>query len=228
MLTGLIQNREKQEIKTVRIVKRESERRQRDRGDRTGNIGIPLTNGLQVPGGAKRLNDEDFGGSQQFEVRQDGKTVRFDYLILIKKFQKAQLDRVMEESAMIHAQSTVQLSEIDDVQFQRSMSLPRGFGGQRTQPGVHQGPVLPPPRSDSMNALRNMMVRRHRVRVRIQELKNFFYIVFLVLSWFSHRLSLFFFFLSFLSSFSSDIFYSLRIKTEVRIALYRLIQRVRV
>lgn len=68
---------------------------------------------------------------------------------------------------MIHAQSTNLLSEIDDVQFQRSMSLPRGFGGQRSQPGIHQGPVLPPPRSDSMNALRNMMVRRHRVRVKI-------------------------------------------------------------
>lgn len=66
---GLMHNREKQEIKTVRIVKRESERRQRDRGDRTGNIGIPLTNGLQAPGGAKRFGDEEFGGSQQFEVR---------------------------------------------------------------------------------------------------------------------------------------------------------------
>lgn len=65
---GLIHNREKQEIKTVRIVKRESERRQRDRGDRTGNIGIPLTNGLQAPGGAKRLCDDDLGGSQKFEV----------------------------------------------------------------------------------------------------------------------------------------------------------------
>uniref|UniRef100_A0A0A9Z2C9 Pleckstrin homology domain-containing family A member 7 n=2 Tax=Lygus hesperus TaxID=30085 RepID=A0A0A9Z2C9_LYGHE len=32
-----------QEIKTVRIVKRESERRQRDRDHRSGNIGIPLT-----------------------------------------------------------------------------------------------------------------------------------------------------------------------------------------
>lgn len=65
---GLMHNREKQEIKTVRIVKRESERRQRDRGDRTGNIGIPLTNGLQAPGGAKRLCDDDLGGSQKFEV----------------------------------------------------------------------------------------------------------------------------------------------------------------
>lgn len=67
---GLMHSREKQEIKTVRIVKRESERRQRDRGDRTGNIGIPLTNGLQAPGGAKRLSDDDFGGSQKFEVSQ--------------------------------------------------------------------------------------------------------------------------------------------------------------
>jgi len=68
-LAGLMHNREKQEIKTVRIVKRESERRQRDRGDRTGNLGIPMTNGLQAPGGAKRLCDDDFGGSQKFEVR---------------------------------------------------------------------------------------------------------------------------------------------------------------
>ncbi|XP_018353508.1 PREDICTED: uncharacterized protein LOC108755157 isoform X2 [Trachymyrmex septentrionalis] len=141
---GLMHNREKQEIKTVRIVKRESERRQRDRGDRTGNLGIPLTNGLQAPGGAKRLSDDDFGGSQKFE--------------------KAQLGRVVEESPIVHAQSTVQLSELDDVQFQRSMSLPRGFGGQKQQTGVHYGPVVPPPRSDSMHALKSMMARRHKIR----------------------------------------------------------------
>ena len=72
-------NREKQEIKTVRIVKRESERRQRDRGDRTGNIGIPLTNGggLQAPGGARRLGDDDYGGSQQFEV-SDWQSIRIE------------------------------------------------------------------------------------------------------------------------------------------------------
>ncbi|KAK0085482.1 hypothetical protein PV325_005041 [Microctonus aethiopoides] len=142
-IPGSMQNREKQEIKTVRIVKRESERRQRDRGDRSGNIGIPLMNGIQTPGGAKRIGDDEFG-SQQFD--------------------KPQLDRVIEETPMIHAQSTVQLSELDDIQFQRSMSLPRGFGGQRPQPGVHNGPLPPPPRSDSMNALRNMMARRHRAR----------------------------------------------------------------
>jgi hypothetical protein len=66
---------------------------------------------------------------------------------------------------MIHAQSNVQLSELNDVHFQRSMSLPRGFGGQKPHPGVHQGPVPPPPRSDSMTVLRNMMARRQRVRV---------------------------------------------------------------
>ncbi|XP_058789278.1 uncharacterized protein LOC131663141 isoform X10 [Phymastichus coffea] len=139
-----MQNREKQEIKTVRIVKRESERRQRDRGDRTGNLGIPLTNGFQTPGGAKRLGDDDYGEPHQYEV---------------------QLDRVIEETAtpMMHAQSSVQLSELGDMQFQRSMSLPRGFGGQRSYPGVHQNPVVPPPRSDSVTALRNMMAR-HRVR----------------------------------------------------------------
>ncbi|XP_051160780.1 uncharacterized protein LOC127281217 isoform X3 [Leptopilina boulardi] len=146
---GLIHGREKQEIKTVRIVKRESERRQRDRGDRTGGLGIPLTNGLAAPGGAKRLGEDEFGGSQHFE--------------------KAQLGKVVEESPISHAQSTVQLSEIDDVQFQRSMSLPRGFGGQRPHPAVHQAPVLPPPRSDSMNALKNMIARRHRVRFENQD-----------------------------------------------------------
>nr|XP_034196114.1 uncharacterized protein LOC117611843 isoform X4 [Osmia lignaria] len=150
---GLIHNREKQEIKTVRIVKRESERRQRDRGDRTGNIGIPLTNGLQAPGGAKRLCDDDLGGSQKFE--------------------KAQLGKVVEESPMIHAQSTVQLTDLDDVQFQRSMSLPRGFGGQRQQqPEIHQVPVVPPPRSDSMHALRSMLARRNKVRFESQDVSS--------------------------------------------------------
>lgn len=67
---------------------------------------------------------------------------------------------------MIHAQSTVQLTDLDDVQFQRSMSLPRGFGGQRLQqPEIHQVPVVPPPRSDSMHALRTMLARRNKVRV---------------------------------------------------------------
>lgn len=71
----------------------------------------------------------------------------------------------MEESPIVHAQSTVQLTELDDVQFQRSMSLPRGFGGQKQHSGIPYGPVVPPPRSDSMHALKSMMARRHKIRV---------------------------------------------------------------
>lgn len=96
---------------------------------------------------------------------------------------QAQLDRVIEESQpapIMHAQSSIHLSELDDTQFQRSMSLPRGFGGQRqpqqqNHPAVHQaGPVPPPPRSDSMTALRNIMARRHRVRVSLARSRQFF------------------------------------------------------
>lgn len=56
-------------------------------------------------------------------------------------------------------------------QFQRSMSLPRGFG-KREQLGYQQqgAPPLPPvcvpsPRSDSVTVLRNLLINRHRVRV---------------------------------------------------------------
>jgi len=45
------------------------------------------------------------------------------------------------------------------------MSLPRGFGGQKQHSGIHYGPVVPPPRSDSMHALKSMMARRHKIRV---------------------------------------------------------------
>lgn len=71
----------------------------------------------------------------------------------------------MEESPIVHAQSTIQLSELDDIQFQRSMSLPRGFGGQKQDSGIHYGAVVPPPRSDSMHALKNMIVRRQKIKV---------------------------------------------------------------
>lgn len=49
LLSGIIPKEKQQEFKTVRIVKRESERRQRDR-DRSGNIGIPVfgSNGKRV------------------------------------------------------------------------------------------------------------------------------------------------------------------------------------
>lgn len=57
-------------------------------------------------------------------------------------------------------------------QFQRSMSLPRGFG-KREHLGYQQQQVVPPlppvrvpsPRSDSVTVLRNLMINRHRVRV---------------------------------------------------------------
>jgi hypothetical protein len=56
--------------------------------------------------------------------------------------------------------------------FQRSMSLPRGFG-KREQLGYQQQQAVPPlpsvrvpsPRSDSVTVLRNLLINRHRVRV---------------------------------------------------------------
>ena len=56
--------------------------------------------------------------------------------------------------------------------FQRSMSLPRGFGKQE-QLGYQQQQAVPPmppvrvpsPRSDSVTVLRNLLINRHRVRV---------------------------------------------------------------
>lgn len=80
---------------------------------------------------------------------------------------------------MTHAQSSGQLTELDDAHFQRSMSLPRGFGGQKLPPGQQSAliPVPPPPRSDSMTALRNMIAKRHRVRVSLPSaLFSFFFL----------------------------------------------------
>lgn len=102
--------------------------------------------------------------------------------ISYSSFQKAQLGKVVEEAAaaaaapIVHAQSTVHLTDLEDVQFQRSMSLPRGFGGQRQQPSVHHVPVVPPPRSDSMHALRTIMMRRHKVKVisKCSDMLSFF------------------------------------------------------
>lgn len=48
VVSGILPREKSQEIKTVRIVKRESERRQRDR-DRN-NVGVPITSNL------KRIN----------------------------------------------------------------------------------------------------------------------------------------------------------------------------
>jgi len=53
---GIIPREKQQEIKTVRIVKRESERRQRDR-DRVGSVGIPLLG--SSASAAKRIGFSD-------------------------------------------------------------------------------------------------------------------------------------------------------------------------
>jgi hypothetical protein len=63
MFLGIIPREKQQEIKTVRIVKRESERRQRDR-DRSGNIGIPITNGTSSGKRVTIVEDGDTGTSQ--------------------------------------------------------------------------------------------------------------------------------------------------------------------
>lgn len=63
VFTGIIPRDKPQEIKTVRIVKRESERRQRDR-DRSGNLGIPITN----TSSAKRVTVIEEISNENYEV----------------------------------------------------------------------------------------------------------------------------------------------------------------
>lgn len=56
--------------------------------------------------------------------------------------------------------------EDEEALFQRSMSLPRGFGKLSHAPiQSTPAPAPPPPRSDSVTALRNLMLGRPRVRV---------------------------------------------------------------
>ncbi|XP_068082968.1 uncharacterized protein kmr [Anabrus simplex] len=155
---GIIPREKQQEIKTVRIVKRESERRQRDR-DRSGNIGIPLTNGTGTGNKRVTIMDENEQGA------------------LHQAEQKQQLGRVLEEEPpeTLHLFEGDPMALEDDPvlsQFQRSMSLPRGFGKRERLGFNQQGGVIPPPppvrvpspRSDSVTALRNLMINRHRVR----------------------------------------------------------------
>jgi hypothetical protein len=82
---------------------------------------------------------------------------------------------VLEEDPQDKQFSEEMMAPEDDpvlAQFQRSMSLPRGFG-KREQLGYQQQQVVPPlppvrvpsPRSDSVTVLRNLMINRHRVRV---------------------------------------------------------------
>ncbi|CAG2064401.1 unnamed protein product, partial [Timema podura] len=81
---------------------------------------------------------------------------------------KSSLGRVLEEDTHQHETDllTLQYPEDDPVlaQFHRSMSLPRGFG--KRPPAIPPPPPVrvPSPRSDSVTALRNLVMGRQRVR----------------------------------------------------------------
>ncbi|GLH08906.1 Uncharacterized protein GBIM_14042 [Gryllus bimaculatus] len=224
---GIIPREKQQEIKTVRIVKRESERRQRDR-DRSGNIGIPITNGTGSPGKRIILPDDTDSIStqhleqqhhllqqqqqlqqrqqqhmqQQIQQQQQLHSPKHSVQQLAQQqqqlqqqqiqlqqyqqqkatlssqeqlSQQTQLGRVLEEDLNEAYQLYGDPGDMEDdpilMQFQRSMSLPRGFG-KRERLVYHQQSAIPPPppvrvpspRSDSVTALRNLMMNRHRVR----------------------------------------------------------------
>ncbi|XP_044012775.1 putative uncharacterized protein DDB_G0282133 isoform X2 [Aphidius gifuensis] len=147
MFNGTVNNNNRdkqQEIKTVRIVKRESERRQRDRdrGDncRNNNIGIPLMNGHGISSG----HDYDHIGMPRVDENQ----------------YYQQKDLVNNNNNNCNNNSSNNNSNNSNRQVEKSMSLPRGFGGQKNQQDIVTAPpVLPPPRSDSMNALKNIIAR---------------------------------------------------------------------
>ncbi|XP_039295349.1 uncharacterized protein LOC120353912 [Nilaparvata lugens] len=104
-----------QEIKTVRIVKRESERRQRDR-DRSGNIGIPLTNN-NIPN--KRLPYlDEYSNEHPMTTSSSSSSMTSSVTSVLTK--------VMEEETP-------------------SSSVP---------------PPAPSPRTDSVNAIRNLVNRQ--------------------------------------------------------------------
>ncbi|XP_039294554.1 uncharacterized protein LOC111059440 isoform X2 [Nilaparvata lugens] len=112
---GIIPKDKPQEIKTVRIVKRESERRQRDR-DRSGNIGIPLTNN-NIPN--KRLPYlDEYSNEQPMTTSSSSSSMTSSVTSVLTK--------VMEEETP-------------------SSSVP---------------PPAPSPRTDSVNAIRNLVNRQ--------------------------------------------------------------------
>jgi hypothetical protein len=92
---------------------------------------------------------------------------------MVTMFQKQHLGCVLEEEPQDKQYSEELMAPEEDPvlkQFQRSMSLPRGFG-KRERLGYQQQQVVPPfprvpsPRSDSVTVLRNLMISRNRVRV---------------------------------------------------------------
>lgn len=142
-----VNNRDKQqEIKTVRIVKRESERRQRDRDRADGNrnnIGIPFVNGHSG--------------------------------IIGHDFDHLSMQRV-DENQYYQEQPDCNYGG----QGEKSMSLPRGFGGQKNQQDcVNNAPVSPPPRSDSMNALKNIIARCSQSTNKVTHSLSFFFFKFI-------------------------------------------------
>lgn len=95
---------------------------------------------------------------------------------LLSVLQKQQLGCVLEEEPQDKHFSEELMAPEDEPllpHFQRSMSLPRGFG-KREQLGYQQQqqavlPLpsvrVPSPRSDSVTVLRNLLINRHRVQV---------------------------------------------------------------
>uniref|UniRef100_A0A8D9AHW7 Pleckstrin homology domain-containing family A member 7 n=1 Tax=Cacopsylla melanoneura TaxID=428564 RepID=A0A8D9AHW7_9HEMI len=138
---GIIPKDKPQEIKTVRIVKRESERRQRDRGDRSGNIGIPLANGNgSVPLG----NTVPLGN-----LLGNAATAR--RVTVIEESSAESGNELQHNNAATGRYSS---PDADTGLLSKCSSLPRGFGRHVAPP-----PPPPAPRSDSIAALRNIMAR---------------------------------------------------------------------
>lgn len=165
--TGIIP-REKQEIKTVRIVKRESERRQRDR-DRSGNIGIPIGN-VAV---AKRVSvieeNDGYGLGRVEEETYDNHhepTLYNELPVEQKVVDYRGGDENYDPYLNFHPTNPflpqnnnedVLIVDMDPVVSPkgRSLSLPRGFGKNSVQTNKYEGNA----------ALRNIMSKRNRVRV---------------------------------------------------------------
>ncbi|KAE8737986.1 hypothetical protein FOCC_FOCC016543 [Frankliniella occidentalis] len=168
---GIIPKEKQQEFKTVRIVKRESERRQRDR-DRSGNIGIPLF----APNGKRRSQQANLGQLLETEERSSTLTPISNHIETLgitatsstsSSLGSSELASSNVSSSMTSsitntttamasssnfmsnswAQETSSSQALDEAMaqlddeleinggsvFQRSLSLPRGFGKTNSQ-----------------------------------------------------------------------------------------------
>lgn len=154
----------------MRIVKRESERRQRDR-DRSGNIGLPTT------AIAKRVSviEEDDGILGRVEEESyETYSPNFNDEYHQQKTNGIN-DRSQDPYINFHPtnpflpQNLGNINHLEELtssyepepmtsQNQRSMSLPRGFG---------KSPAPVVTSRDNTSSLRNMIAKRNRVRVGI-------------------------------------------------------------